>query len=106
MKTGEVWRLYRGEELVSELTVTEIDFPWLHARFMARPAFEPLTALFAEELALVDDDETDCWDAAYDRIRSVVRLTYPDGRDVPEFLLHIEGDVAWWRWSDEPFEQS
>jgi hypothetical protein len=23
---------------------------------------------------------------------------------VPEFLLHIDGTEAWWRWSDEPFE--
>jgi hypothetical protein len=33
-------------------------------------------------------------------------LTYPDGRDVPEYLLHIDGDEAWWRWSDEPFDKA
>ena len=26
-------------------------------------------------------------------------------RNVPEFLLHIEGDTAWWRWNDEPFDE-
>ena len=30
----------------------------------------------------------------------------PDGRPVPEFLLHVDGDDAWWRWSDEPFTQT
>lgn len=29
----------------------------------------------------------------------------PDGRPVPEFLLHIEGADAWLRWSDEPFSE-
>jgi hypothetical protein len=40
----------------------------------------------------------------YGRIRATVRLVNPAGDDVPEFLLHIEGAVAWWRFSDEPFE--
>jgi hypothetical protein len=46
------------------------------------------------------------WEAAYDRIRQAVRLLAPDGRPVAEFLLHIDGDDAWWRWSDEPFPKS
>ncbi|MEV6847472.1 hypothetical protein [Actinoplanes sp. NPDC051411] len=33
-----------------------------------------------------------------------VTLRYPEGNEVPEFLLHIQGDEAWWRWSDEPFD--
>lgn len=45
------------------------------------------------------------WEAAYRRIREVVRLLAPDGRTVPEFLLHIEDEDAWWRWSDEPFPE-
>jgi hypothetical protein len=28
-------------------------------------------------------------------------MTFPDGRDVPEWLLHIDGDEAWWRWADD-----
>ncbi len=43
--------------------------------------------------------------AAYNAIRTVVTLRYPEGHEVPEFLLHIDGDVAWWRWSDEPFDE-
>jgi hypothetical protein len=104
MKTGAVWRLYAGDALVAELTVTKADFPWLHARFDARPGFEPLGALFAEELTFSESGDDDAWQTAYARIRSVVRLQYPDGRDVPEFLLHVDGATAWWRWSDEPFD--
>ena len=40
------------------------------------------------------DDEPEQWEAAYRRIREVVRLLVPDGRPVPEFLLHIEGEEA------------
>jgi hypothetical protein len=36
-------------------------------------------------------------------VADAVSLAYPDGRRVPEFLLHIDGLEAWWRWSDEPF---
>ena len=51
------------------------------------------------------DDGLGQWEAAYRRIRDVVRLLAPDGRPVPEFLLHIEGEDVWWRWSDEPFPE-
>jgi hypothetical protein len=41
---------------------------------------------------------------AYDEVRRRVSLHAPGG-PVPEFLLHIEGDRAWFRWSDEPFDE-
>ena len=80
MNDGQrVWRLMlmRSGEPVAELVVNGGDFPWLNAEVRAG--------------------------AAYENIRSEVRLCYPDGRVVPEFLLHIRGEDAWWRWSDEPF---
>jgi hypothetical protein len=42
-------------------------------------------------------------EAAYARIRKAVTLLYPEGRPVPELLLHVDGGDAWWRWTDEPF---
>jgi hypothetical protein len=108
VRTGdpvESWRLFHGDALVAELIVTEADFPWLHARVDARPGLEALRPLFRDELALSErDEDADAWETAYARIRAALRLEYPDGRNVPEFLLHIEGDTAWWRWSDVPFE--
>ncbi|MGW0418996.1 hypothetical protein [Streptomyces sp. NPDC003015] len=41
---------------------------------------------------------------AYDEVRRRMSLHAPGG-PVPEFLLHIEGDRVWFRWSDEPFEE-
>jgi hypothetical protein len=101
------WRLYRGDQLIATLTVTDADFPWLNATVETLEGFEEVRHLFAHELQLLDhlDDHVDAWDNAYDAIRSTVTLKYPDGKDIPEFLLHIDGDQAWWRWSDEPFDE-
>jgi hypothetical protein len=112
--SGEVWQLHADGRVVADLRVVERDFPWLHARVEARDGFVDVAVLFAEELRLLhaEGDASAVrpatvpapWDAAYDRIRERTRLTYPDGDDVPEYLLHIDGDRAWWRWSDSRFE--
>jgi hypothetical protein len=34
------------------------------------------------------------------------RLLASDGHPVAEFLLHSDGDDAWWRWSDTPFVET
>jgi hypothetical protein len=102
-----VWRLYRGEDLVADLVVTGGDFPWLQARVEPRPPFDEVQELFAEDLRLMDRDDPEgvaAWEAVQDRIRQTLVLEYPDGGRIPEFLLHIENESAWWRWSDEPFE--
>jgi hypothetical protein len=109
MNDGErVWPLMHGKELIAELVVTGGDFPWLNARVRAMPGFEEVRPLFVEELRALEhiEDDLGAWQAAYDNIRSAVELVYPEGHPVPEFLLHIRGDDAWWRWSDEAFTQA
>jgi hypothetical protein len=102
------WRLVRGDELLAELAVTGEDWPWLYADVRPAAAFAQVRPLFDDEARRADhmDDDPDAWEAAYHRIRHAVRLLAPDGRPVPEFLLHIDGDEAWWRWSDEPFPEA
>ncbi len=104
-EADRVWQLVCGDELLAELVVTGGDFPWLNAKLRPAAGFEEVRQLFEDELRWLDllDDEPEQWEAAYGRIREAVRLLQPDGRPVPEFLLHIEGEDAWWRWSDEPF---
>lgn len=105
---GEVWRVRSGAEPVGEIVIDDADFPWLSGRFTAGPAFGAVQELFARELALTQRDDEGHWgewESAYDEIRRRVSLLSPDG-PVPEFLLHIEGDRAWFRWSDEPFGDS
>jgi hypothetical protein len=106
METAEPWRLHDGDLTLALLYVTEQAFPWLHATVRADPGFSKVARLFADELRLLDelgDVETPEWTAAYEAIRAATQLAGPDGRDVPEFLLHIDGDQAWWRWSDDAF---
>jgi hypothetical protein len=102
---GDKWRLRcRGEEVAS-LEVTDADQPWLIAAVHASPRFADVRDAFDEEAVLVDGDELGpAWEAAYTRIRESFELLYPDGTVVPEFILHIEGERAWWRWNDQPFE--
>lgn len=103
---SSIWKLRRGDDVIAELVVTGEDFPWLHATVRPGAGFEALRPLFDDEVRLSeDDDDADAWEAAYDRIRQAVGLIAPDGRAVPEFLLHIDGEDAWWRWSDEPFPE-
>ncbi|MDQ1050714.1 hypothetical protein [Streptomyces sp. V4I2] len=102
---GEVWRVRSGGEAVGEILIDDVDFPWLGGRFTAGPAYGAVQELFGRELALAERDDEDHWkewETVHDEIRGRVSLSSPDG-PVPEFLLHIEGDRAWFRWSDEPF---
>jgi hypothetical protein len=109
-QSGAVWRLYRGAQSVAELVVVEADWPWMSAKVETAPGFAEVRELFEADLRAaerVEDDDSDealaAADTAQQRIRDAVRLTYPDGADVPEFMLHVDGDQAWWRWSDTPF---
>lgn len=101
-QVGQVWQLRRGDELVGEITVEVPDFPWLSGTFTPTPAFEEVKPLFDEELALLEAEEP-AWERAYRRINDSLSLIAPGGQTVAEFLLHVQGTSAWFRWSDEPF---
>jgi hypothetical protein len=105
-RNDRVWTLYRGDELIAELVVNGGDFPWLNADVRPYPGFEDVRPLFDEELRLLDgvENHVEEWGAAYEKVRAAVTLKYPDGGEVPEFLLHIDMGEAWWRWSDEAFD--
>ncbi|WP_424556283.1 hypothetical protein [Streptacidiphilus pinicola] len=100
---GDVWQLRRAEEVVGEIVIEEGDFPWLSGRFVPAGGFADVKPLFDRELALVEEEDLDEWDAVFREIRETFQLVAPAG-PVAEFLLHIDGDRAWFRWSDEPFE--
>ncbi|MFI2433488.1 hypothetical protein [Streptomyces sp. NPDC018693] len=108
---GEIWSVHSAAGPVGEIVIDDADFPWLSGRFVPGPAYDAVEPLFARELALLQrvlhddgDQAVQEWEAAYDRVGRQVTLSSPDG-PVAEFLLHIEGDRAWFRWSDEPFEE-
>ncbi|MDH2428419.1 hypothetical protein [Sphaerisporangium sp. TRM90804] len=103
-----VWILRSGEEVVGAIHVNDGEFPWLSGRFIRRPAFARFEQLFADELVLVKtagDDALQAWASVYDRINAALDLLTPDGERVAEFLLHIDGERAWFRWNDVPLEE-
>jgi hypothetical protein len=105
MATSNIWTPRCGEDTVATITITDSDFPWLAGRLNAKSGFEKYRALFDDELAALEREDWDEADRRYNAIREQLELTYPDGSPVPEFLLHIKGNEAWFRWSDEPFEK-
>ena len=104
-RAGEVWRLQRHNELVGEITVDGVDFPWLEGHFEPGHAFAAVKPLFEQELALLEADDNQAWEDAYERINQTMKLIAPDG-PVAEFLLHIKDERAWFRWIDEPVPKS
>jgi hypothetical protein len=109
MLSAEVWTLRRRGDgrTLARLVVTGSDFPWLNARVEPMEGLAEVLPLFAEELLRLDRiaNDPESWEQAYNAIRTAVTLRDPDGRDVPEFLLHLDGGEAWWRWSDDPFNE-
>jgi hypothetical protein len=108
--SGQQWELREGEQLIGTITITDQDFPWLSGSFAPEPGFARWEPVFVAEEALlkevsVEDSEEgwERWERLYDPIRKTLTLVSPSG-PVAEFLLHIEGDAAWFRWSDEPFD--
>jgi hypothetical protein len=102
-----VWTLHLGDALLGEITVTGGDFPWLNGTMRTTAAFERLRPLFERELRLLDEVEQNVeqWEAAYEAIRDTgLELRRPSGEAAAEFILHVDGDAAWFRWSTEPFE--
>jgi hypothetical protein len=102
---GEIWQLVRQSEVIGEIAVDKADFPWRHGRFTPSPAFADVKPWFDEALALIEAEEYERFEDAYDQIAARLSLVGPTG-PAAEFLLHIEGDRAWFRWSDEPFDRS
>ncbi|RPK59435.1 hypothetical protein EES43_18670 [Streptomyces sp. ADI96-02] len=103
---GTIWRLRRGAELVGEIAVDDPDFPWLHGRFIPGPGYDDtLRDLFDRELALLErldeegsDESAEAWETVYGEVNRILVLSGPQGVNVAEFLLHIRGDRAWFRW--------
>ena len=103
---GSKWQLLRGDQVVGGLVVYGGDFPWVNALLLPKEGFEEIRSLFEEEMRSLDayDEDIEGSENAYRRVWAAVSLAAPDGHLVREFILHIDGIKAWWRWTDEPFE--
>lgn len=98
----EGWRLMRGETLLGTLSLDGVNQPFFMTTFEPTDEFGAIRPLFDEELRLAEAEDAD-WESvepAYERIRSLdLRLAPLDGgEDITDFLLHIRGDEAWFRY--------
>ena len=101
------WRLLAGDIEIARLVVNGSNQPWLTATVIPAAEFDHYRSLFDDELVALDRLDADLpgHNAIYRRIREQLTFLHPDGRIVAEWLLHIDGDRAWWRWSMEPFSE-
>ncbi|MFC4056794.1 hypothetical protein ACFOWE_00660 [Planomonospora corallina] len=96
-----VWRLRHRGEPAGEIRVDDLDFPWMYGRFTPLPGFAAVAPLFAEDLALVeadDDFDGDAWEAVHERLDEHLTLVSPSGEPVAAFILHVDGERAWFRY--------
>ncbi|MEV4560357.1 hypothetical protein AB0K51_25635 [Kitasatospora sp. NPDC049285] len=94
---GDVWQVLSGGEVVGEIAVDEGDWPWLSGHFTSKPGFDALRPLFERELALAEAEDWDAWEPVVEEISRNVQLASPKG-PVTEFLLHVDGESAWFRY--------
>lgn len=105
LAVGSVWRLQHRDREIACMAVTDVDMPWVHATVEELPGFEPFRAVFIEQEQALDAGDWERADACYERIRSNLTMSFPDGGPVAEFMVHIRGDgTAGRRWHDEPFD--
>lgn len=72
------------------------DMFWSNYRFTPTPAFAKVAPLFADAIALLNRDEMEAFEAAYERIVDLGLELRPGdgGATIREFLLHIDGSEA------------
>ncbi|MFG1895966.1 hypothetical protein ACGFIP_18315 [Micromonospora zamorensis] len=93
--------------MVAQIRVHGADQPWFAGQFEPEPGFVELAPLFQREVELVDsagDLDVDAWEAVQSQICQTVALVKPDGQEVADFILHIRGGEASFRWSDDPLD--
>ncbi len=99
------WRLLKNEEELGVLTLDSVDQPFLYCRFEPLMAFEKWRALFERELELGEQEDVSEADFAeacriYDEelAPGLKLVACENGEEIIEFMLHIAGNRAWFRY--------
>ena len=99
------WLLVLGQTLLGVLTVTSVNQPFFLCSFQPTDEFDQYRLLFEERLRLAEsvDPDNEDWSAVeviHEQIQglglSLKRMN--DGAEIKEFLLHVRGDEAWFRY--------
>ncbi len=99
------WLLKKENTIFGQLTLEEVDQPWFMCSFKRDPAFTqiaPLFELVQKQLNApkIHFPENSSWDNIYEEIEKlglVLVAMAPEEDTFDEFLLHIQGDKAWFR---------
>jgi hypothetical protein len=99
----EYFELRRAEVLLGTLQVVDVDQPWVICTFAPTNAFDEFRPLFDHELELIegsDNLDAETWEEAYSHIDELGLQLVPVSGATPitEFLLHIEGSEARFRY--------
>jgi hypothetical protein len=92
----------QGDTHVGALVLDHIDHPWFHCRFSATPAWEPLRPTVEAWITVVESNDSD--DLQITRALEAVDalalalVSVPDSEQIDDFLLHVEGDAARFRY--------
>ena len=92
--------LKRREELLGVLHCYDLDMPWFKGRFEAAAGFSEVRQLFEDELKLLDADQMDDWQIAYERINALglKLIDVQTNEEIIEFVLHVRETEAWLRY--------
>ncbi len=91
--------LKQNDVLLGTLRSYDSDFPWINCKFEPSQAFQLVKPLFDEELKLLDEEDWEKYDEAYSLISALnlELINLSEGKVTTDFLLHIQGDEAWFR---------
>ena len=94
------WLLKRGDETLARIVVHGIDQPWFLGRFEPLGGFEVVRGRFERELHVLEQKDWAAFEELWAELRGLgVTLERPrTGEVAGEFLLHIEGEDAWFRY--------
>lgn len=95
------YMLKHGSAVLGTLQPYDSDFPWINCKFEPTASYASFKPLFdAERQDLEKDADMNQWEKLYQKIVDLgVYLEAADNSEkIEEFLLHIEGDKAWFRY--------
>ena len=92
--------LKQDKLLLGMLRLKDIDQPWFYCDFEPTEAFQTVQPLFTKELEFLNNNQMEEWEEAYQKIDDLKLSLCGKAEEnvITEFLLHIEEEVAWFRY--------
>ncbi len=94
------WTLRHGDDVLGLIDVRSFDQPWYEGEFTPLQGFSLVKPYFDKDLVLLEQEKWDEFEQLWDDLRStgiVIENTHT-GQRVSDFILHIEGSRAWFRY--------